>query len=216
MTKIWGRRGSSSVQKVIWTLSELGVEHERIDAGHGYGVTDTPEYLAKNPNGTVPTLEEPDGFVLWESNTIVRYLAKRYGAGGLAPADPRAYSRAESWMDWASITFEPSLSKLWLRLVLHPLSPVRDPAVLSQGGSNDELIDKVARGLVKFATALSKGGYLLGQTLSIGDIPIGQLISRWYKLPITHPAHPRVRDYFELLSTRQAYRDHVIAARPLT
>jgi len=216
MTKIWGRRGSSSVQKVLWTLAELGVEHERIDAGHGYGVTDTPEYLAKNPNGTVPTLEEPDGFVLWESNAIVRYLARRYGAGSLAPAELRAYARSESWMDWASITFEPSLSKLWLRLVLNPLSPVRDAAVLSQGGSDEELIDKVARGLAKFAAALPKHGYLQGDVLTIGDIPVGQLVSRFYKLPITHPVLPRIRDYYELLSTRQAYRDHVIAARPLT
>jgi len=216
MTKIWGRRGSSSVQKVIWTLAELGVEHERVDAGHGYGVTNTPEYLAKNPNGTVPTLEEPDGFVLWESNAIVRYLAKRYGAGSLAPADPREFARSESWMDWASITFEPSLSKLWVRLVLHRLSPVKDAAVLTEGGSDEALIAQVARGLVKFAAALPKDGYLQGAALTIGDIPIGQLVSRWYKLPITHPELPRIRDYHELLSTRQAYRDHVSAARPLT
>ncbi|MET0792738.1 MAG: glutathione S-transferase family protein [Polyangiaceae bacterium] len=216
MTKIWGRRGSSSVQKVIWTLAELSVQHERIDAGYGFGVIDTPEYLAKNPNGTVPTLEEPDGFVLWESNAIVRYLAKRYGAGSLAPADLRQYARSESWMDWASITFEPSLSKLWQRLVLNPLSPVPDPAVLTQGGSNDELIAKVAKGLAKFAAALPKNGYLQGEALTIGDIPIGQLVSRWYKLPISHPELPRIRDYHELLSTRQAYRDHVVAARPLT
>ena len=228
MTKIWGRRGSSSVQKVIWTLAELGVEHERIDAGHGYGVIDTPDYLAKNPNGTVPTLEEPDGFVLWESNAIVRYLAKRYGAGSLAPTDPRQYARSESWMDWASITFEPALSKLWVRLVLTPLTAERgavsqlvqptprDAAILAPGDSNEDLIDKVTRGLVKFAAALSKDGYLQGQALTIGDIPIGQLVSRWYKLPITHPVLPRIRNYYELLSTRQAYRDHVIAARPLT
>jgi glutathione S-transferase len=216
MTKIWGRRGSSSVQKVIWTLAELGVEHERIDAGHGFGVTNTPEYLAKNPNGTVPTLEEPDGFVLWESNAIVRYLAKRYGAGSLAPADPREYARSESWMDWASVTFEPSLSKLWVRLVLHRLSPVKDAALLNEGGSDEALITQVARGLVKFAAALPREGYLQGAALTIGDIPIGQLVSRWYKLPITHPELPRIRDYHELLSTRQAYRDHVIAARPLT
>lgn len=229
MTKIWGRRGSSSVQKVIWTLAELGVEHERIDAGHGYGVTDTPEYLAKNPNGTVPTLEEPDGFVLWESNAIVRYLAKRYGAGKLAPADPREYARSESWMDWASITFEPSLSKLWVRLVLTPLiaaergarhesaqAPTQSAAVLAQEASDEELIDKVTRGLVKFAAALPKNGYLQGEALTIGDIPIGQLISRWYKLPVSHPVLPRIVDYYELLSSRHAYREHVIAARPLT
>jgi glutathione S-transferase len=229
MIRIWGRRGSSSVQKVMWTLAELGVEHERVDAGHGFGVTNTPEYLAKNPNGTVPTLEEPDGFVLWESNAIVRYLAKSYGSGSLAPADPRQYARTESWMDWASITFEPSLSKLWVRLVLSPLaapesgdksqagrSPLTAAAVLAQGVSDADLIDQVTRNLAKFAAALPKDGYLQGDTLTIGDIPMGQLVSRWYKLPIRHPELPRVREYHELLSTRQAYRDHVVAARPLT
>jgi glutathione S-transferase len=213
----------------MWTLAELGVEHERIDAGHGFGVTHTTEYLAKNPNGTVPTLEEPDGFVLWESNTIVRYLARRYGAGSLAPADIREYARSESWMDWASITFEPSLSKLWVRLVLSPLaqpepgarnltprSPLTAAAVLAQGPSDAELIDQVTRGLAKFAAALPKEGYLQGAALTIGDIPIGQLVSRWYKLPISHPELPRIREYHELLSTRPAYRDHVVAARPLT
>ncbi len=208
MLRIWGRRGSSSVQKVMWTLGELGVAHERVEAGHGHGITDTAAYLAKNPNGTIPTLEEPDGFTLWESNAIVRYLANRHGADGLAPADRRDYSRAESWMDWASITFEPALSTLWLRLVLNQPTP--------SSVSDEALIAKVVRGLDLFAAALPADGYLLGGRLTIGDIPIGQLISRWFKLPIPHPVQHRIQAYFELLSSSQAYCDHVIAARPLT
>lgn len=208
MTKIWGRRGSSSVQKVMWTLAELGVPHQRIDAGHGHGITETEEYRAKNPNGTVPTLEEPGGFFLWESNTIVRYLARRYGLGTLAPADPSAFARSESWMDWASITFEPALSALWARLVLGWPS--------THTATNDELFEKVSQGFGLFAAALPDTGYLLGETLTIGDIPMGQLVSRWYKLPIDHPVQPRIRTYFDLLSTREGYQDHVIAARPLT
>jgi glutathione S-transferase len=208
MLKVWGRRGSSSVQKVVWTLAELGVEHERVDAGHGHGVTDTPAYLAINPNGTVPTLQEPDGFVLWESNTIVRYLANVYGRGSLAPADRRDHARAESWMDWASITFEPALGALWRRLVLG--WPCQNTA------SNEDLLQKVDRGLTLFADALPEKGFLFGADLTMGDIPIGQLISRWYKLPIAHPTFPRVRTYYELLCDRQAYQHHVVAARPLT
>ena len=203
MVRIWGRRGSSSVQKVMWTLAELGVEHQRIDAGYGYGVTDGPDYLAKNPNGTVPTLEEPDGFTLWESNAIVRHLARRHGDGTLAPADARQFARAESWMDWASITFEPSLSVLWIRLVLKQSSP--------NSLSDDALIAKVIHGLEIVSEALSPAGYLLGPQLTIGDIPIGQLVSRWFKLPIQHPALPRIQTYFDLLSTRQPYREHVVA-----
>jgi glutathione S-transferase len=222
MTRIWGRRGSSSVQKVMWALAELGVDHERTDAGFGYGVTDTPAYLAKNPNGTVPTLEEADGFVLWESNAIVRYLANRHGYGTLAPRDRRDHARAESWMDWASITFEPALSQLWVNhlIATYPRFGAENPALRAQYPltveAEKKLIATVARRLEMFAAALPPAGYLLGEPLTIGDIPIGQLISRWFKLPISHPSLPRIQTYFELLSRRPAYRDHVIAARPLT
>jgi len=222
MTKIWGRSGSSSVQKVTWALAELGVDHERTDAGFGYGVTDSPAYLAKNPNGTVPTLEESDGFVLWESNAIVRYLAVRHGHGTLAPRDRRDHARAESWMDWASITFEPALSQLWVEHLVteYPKFGAQNPALRAQypltPEAREKLIATVVRRLEVFAAALPAEGHLLGAQLTIGDIPIGQLISRWFKLPIAHPPLPRIQAYFELLSRRPAYRDHVIAARPLT
>ena len=89
MIKIWGRNTSVNVQKVMWALGELGVPHERIDVGGSFGKNNEPAYLAMNPNGLVPTLEE-DGFLLWESNSIVRYLAAKFGAGSLEPADLRA------------------------------------------------------------------------------------------------------------------------------
>jgi glutathione S-transferase len=208
------------VQKVVWTLAELGVEYERVDAGFGYGVTDTPAYLALNPNGTVPTLEEPDGFVLFESNTIVRYLARRYGQGSLAPGDDREYARSEKWMDWASIGLESSLSPLWVRHLLknYPAFAAQSPALAARHASesDDKLIGAVVRWFEVLSAALPPKGYLLGDRLTIGDVPVGQLVSRWYKLPIEHPSLPRIRAYFELLSTRPAYRDHVVAARALT
>lgn len=111
-------------------------------------------------------------------------------------------------MDWASIVFEPALSALWLRLVLNQPS--------THTATNDELVAKVVRGLELFAGAIPPQGYLAGDVLTVGDIPIGQLVSRWFKLLIEHPVNPRISAYFDLLSTRQAYRDHVIAARPLT
>src|SRR5262249_24096908 len=99
MIKIWGRNTPVNVQKVMWAVGELKLAHERIDVGGAFGKNREPAYLAMNPNGLVPTLEE-DGFVLWESNSIVRYLAAKYGAGTLEPADLRARARASSWMDW--------------------------------------------------------------------------------------------------------------------
>ena len=99
MIKLWGRTNSLNVQKVLFCLGELGLPFERVDAGMQFGVVKTPEYMAKNPNSVVPTLEE-DGFVLWESNAIVRYLASTHGAGALWPTDPRARALADRWMDW--------------------------------------------------------------------------------------------------------------------
>ncbi len=97
MLKIWGRTDSYNLQKVMWCVAELGIEHQRIDAGGAFGVTDGPEYLAMNPNGRVPTIDD-DGFVLWESNAIVRYLSARHGTGTLYPEDPRRRADADRWM----------------------------------------------------------------------------------------------------------------------
>src|SRR5436305_9382461 len=99
MIKIWGRNTSVNVQKVMWTVGELKLPHERVDIGGPFGKNNEPAYLAMNPNGLVPTLEEDD-FLLWESNAIVRYLAAKYGAGSLEPADLRTRASASRWMDW--------------------------------------------------------------------------------------------------------------------
>ena len=112
MIKIWGRNTSVNVQKVMWAVGELELPHERIDVGGAFGKNNEPAYLAMNPNGLVPTLEE-DGFVLWESNAIVRYLAAKYGAGKLAPADPRSRARASSWMDWQLTVAHPPLTPVF-------------------------------------------------------------------------------------------------------
>src|SRR5215468_538274 len=100
MIKIWGRNNSINVQKVMWAVGELKLPHERIDIGGPFGRNKEPPYLAMNPNGVVPTLEEDDGFILWESNSIVRYLASRHGVGTLEPSDLRIRSSAQRWMDW--------------------------------------------------------------------------------------------------------------------
>ena len=100
MIKIWGRNTSSNVQKAMWAVGELKLEHQRIDVGGAFGKNKEPAYLAMNPNGLVPTLEEEDGFLLWESNSVVRYLAAKHRAAVLEPADPKARALASQWMDW--------------------------------------------------------------------------------------------------------------------
>jgi len=205
-TKIWARRSSSNAQKVFWALAELDVPHQQINAGAKYGIVDEPDYRRKNPNGLVPTLEEDDGFVLWESNAIVRYLADQHGRGTLQPTDARQRARADSWMDWTTTTLEPSVNGLWLRRVLG-----RDRPGLA---ADDVLIANAIKALTLLAERLAPDGYLLGEPLSIGDIPLGVLVNRWFVLAIPHPELPRVRRYHELLSTRNAFREHVIGAPP--
>src|SRR6185369_2550450 len=111
MLKIWGRVNSVNVKKALWTVEELGLKYERIDAGLQFGVNKTPEYLKMNPTGLVPTIED-DGFVLWESHTVVRYLAAKHGAGSLCPSDLKVRADAERWMDWA-FTFQNAMRNVF-------------------------------------------------------------------------------------------------------
>ena len=120
MIKIWGRKTSANVQKVMWAIGEIGLPHERIDIGGPFGQNREPAYLAMNPNGLVPTLEEEDGFLLWESNAIVRHLATKHRAGALEPADLRARALANQWMDWQLSVAAPAITRAFLGLIRTP------------------------------------------------------------------------------------------------
>ena len=116
MLKVWGRKNSANVQKVMWAIGELKLPHERIDIAGAFGKNREATYLALNPNGLVPTLEDGD-LVLWESNTIVRYLAREHGKGSLEPADPKARARAGQWMDWQLSVLGPAIHATFWGLV---------------------------------------------------------------------------------------------------
>jgi len=115
--KVWGRKTSANVQKVMWAIGEIGLPHERIDIAGPFGKNREPAYLAMNPNGLVPTLEEEDGFLLWESNAIVRYLAAKHRAGVLEPADLHARALANQWMDWQLSVAAPAITPAFIGLV---------------------------------------------------------------------------------------------------
>jgi glutathione S-transferase len=205
MTKIWARRSSSSAQKVYWTLDELGVPHEQIDAGRSFGIVKDAEYLAKNPNGVVPTLEEPDGFVLWESNAIVRYLGAKHGEGTFWPTDPQRRADADRWMDWATTTAIPAINPLFGKLVMR-WSEVKDQAEI------DDHIRQSDEVLKRLAITLARQPYVAGEHLTAGDVPLGMIINRWFSLPIERPSLPVIEDYYARLSERPAYRRNVIEA----
>lgn len=205
MTKIWARRSSSSAQKVYWTLDELGVPHEQIDAGRSFGIVKDAEYLAKNPNGVVPTLEEPDGFVLWESNAIVRYLGAKHGEGTFWPADPQRRADADRWMDWATTTAIPAINPLFAKLVMR-WSEAKNQAEI------DDHIRQSDEVLKRLAIILARQPYVAGEHLTAGDVPLGMIINRWFSLPIERPKLPVIEDYYARLSERPAYRRNVIEA----
>ena len=119
MLKIWGRNTSSNVQKVMWALAELGLPCERLDVGGAFGKTRDGFYLKMNPNSLVPTLEEEDGFTMWESNSIVRYLGAKHGAGTLEPADLRERARAQMWMDWQLSVMGPAITPVFWQTDSH-------------------------------------------------------------------------------------------------
>ena len=198
MLKIWGRNTSINVQKVMWAIGELGIPHERIDVGGAFGRTKDPFYLAMNPNSLVPTLEEDDGFTLWESNSIVRYLAAKHGAGTLWPADLRQRADSDRWMDW-TYTFQASLRTVFWGLVRTPPEK-RDMKAI------DEARAKCAELLAIPDGYLSNRPFFAGNSLTIGDIPLGCHVHLWMRLPIARPAHANLERWFDRLCARPAYK----------
>jgi glutathione S-transferase len=196
MLKIWGRTNSVNVKKALWCAEELGLPYERIDAGMQYGVVNTPEYRRMNPNGLVPTLEE-DGFILWESHSIVRYLAAKYGKGVLWPMEERTRAVANQWMDWA-FGFQANFRAVFWGLVRTPPEK-RDAAAI------EEARRKCAEMLGILDAALADRHYVAG-AFSMGDIPIGCHVQLWMRLAVERPRHPHLEGWFERLCVRPAYR----------
>ena len=214
MLKIWGRTNSINVQKVMWTVAELGLAHERIDAGLAHGVVNESWYRALNPNGRVPTIDD-DGFILWESNTVTRYLAAKHALthatthpeGTLMPADLQVRADAERWMDWATTTMAPVMTPLFWGLIRTPAEK-RDPAAI-------ESLRLEMEGVMRILDArLATRAYVAGDALTVGDIPVGCFTYRWYALPIEHSEHPHLARWYQSLTERPAFRQHVML--PLT
>jgi glutathione S-transferase len=203
MLKIWGRNTSINVQKVMWAIGELGIAHERIDIGGPFGKNNEAAYLAMNPNGLVPTLEEDDGFVLWESNSIVRYLAAKHGAAKLEPADLRARASASRWMDWQLSVCAPTIHPLFWGLIRTPPEK-RDMTAISNAK------DKMA-GVMKILDAqLGKSAFVAGDAFSMGDIPVGLITYRYRLLAPDRPTYANLERWFSSLEQRAAFKEHIL------
>jgi glutathione S-transferase len=196
MLRIWGRLNSVNVKKAMWAVEELGLKYERIDAGLHFGVTKTPEYRRMNPNSLVPTIDD-DGFVLWESHSIVRYLAAKHGAGTLWPTDLRVRADAERWMDWA-FTFQSAMRDVFWGLIRTPPEK-RDMKAIEAGAKRSaellQIPDKI----------LENRPFLAGGSFTMGDIPLGCEVQRWMRVPMERPRFPNVEAWFERLRARPAF-----------
>jgi glutathione S-transferase len=204
MLRIWGRTSSSNVMKVLWLCDELGVAYDRIDAGGAFGRTRDPDYLAKNPNALVPTIEEEDGFTLWESNTILRYLCNtRPGGAALYPTAPRERADVERWMDWQLSRVNGPMTTLFFTYVR---TPEKDRDLAAAAKARD-----AAEDLWRILDAqLSGRDFIAGAAFTIADIALGIQAHRWFNLPIGRAELKNLRGWYGRLGQRPAYRRHVM------
>lgn len=201
MLRILGKATSINVRKVLWTCAEIDLPFEREDWGTGFKSTNTPEFLAMNPNAMVPVIQDGD-FTLWESNTIIRYLVTRYGQASLYPTEARARARIDQWIDWQASDLNRSWSYAFMSLVRQSPSH-QDPHALAAARA-----DWCRHMQILERQLASTGAYVAGDTFSLADIPIGLSVNRWFETPLDHPHLPAVNAYYERLSERPGFRLH--------
>lgn len=201
MLRIWGRLNSINVRKVVWTAQELGLEVQRTDAGGHFGLVREAGFLDMNPNGLVPLIQD-DGYVLWESNVIVRYLCARHGAAlgqPLYPADLSARFDAERWMDWQQTALNLAGRDAFLQLVRTPPEQ-RQPALIAQSIAATEPL------LALLEAQLARQPFLAGGQFTMADIPVACEIHRWFGLPRERASLPHLERWFHGLQARAGAR----------
>jgi glutathione S-transferase len=199
---VYGRRSSLNVQKVLWAVAELRLAHRHVDAGGAAGGLDTPEFLAMNPNGRVPVIDDA-GVTVWESQAIVRYLAAKYGSGTLWCEDPAERSLADRWMDWAQATWQPDFMNLFWG---YWRTPERERHL--------ERIERARNACASHLAIadehLAKHEFVAGRRFGMGDVPLGTALYRYFELGLPTPELPHARAWYARLCEREPYREHVM------
>ncbi|WMS44805.1 glutathione S-transferase family protein [Acuticoccus sp. MNP-M23] len=203
MITVWGRATSLNVQKVMWTIAELGLEVERIDKGGQYGGLDTDQFYALNPHRKVPAVRFGDGVTMFESNAIMRRLALHDPERRLWPAGGQAEADADMWAEWAQLAIAPALTGVFWTLA-RTKPEDRDPALFA-GYERD-----LAAAMEKAETQLGQTPFLGGETLTIADIVFGAMLYRYHTLEFTRQAFPNVKEYYHTLRERPAYATHAM------
>ena len=204
MLKVWGRRTSSNVQALMWSVGELGLAYERFDVGHRFGGLNTPEFLAMNPNGTIPVLRDDDGEPLWETGSILRYLANRYGRAPYWPNDLAKRTRVDQWAEWSKINVALNFTGPIFWPVVR--EPKRDLNALREAiRVLDQYLD-IAENQLAGAT------FLCGGDFTLADVQFGHVLYRYFDIDIDRRERASLRSYYERLVARPAYREHVMVS----
>ncbi|PPR77538.1 MAG: Glutathione S-transferase GstB [Alphaproteobacteria bacterium MarineAlpha3_Bin5] len=206
MLTILGRNNSINVQKVMWTCSEIGCQTERRDIGGEFGGNNTPEYLKKNPTGQIPTLIDGK-YILWESNTIVRYISDTYGDTPWQPKDKKICFLGHQWMDFYIASLHPAMTTIFWQLIRTPIEKRNESAI-----QHAHKKATILWGLVN--EHLRKNSFILGPHVTFSDVPMGCAVYRWYNLDIKRANYYHLESWYDRLSKRHPYQENVML--PLT
>ena len=204
MITLWGRNNSTNVKKVLWVLEELELPFELIHAGLQHGVNDTAEYLVMNPNGLVPLFkDDATNSLLWESNTIIRYLAAQYGQRKLWIEAPAERAQAEKWMDWSNSTLSPKHRAILMGYVRTPLEK-RDSAAI------EAAVKECEAAFFIMNNALANQRWFSGDAFGLGDIAIAPFFYNLWNSGIAWQPHPHLERWYQQLTERASFRDVVM------
>ncbi len=206
MLTVWGRKTSSNVQALMWCIGELALPYRRHDIGHRHGGNDTPEFLALNPNGTVPVLRDGDGETLWETGAILRYLAGRYGGSQFWPQDSEARAQIDKWAEWSKINIALNFTVPIFWRVVRTAPRDQDAAAIAKA------INAFNKELDIAEAQLQRHTYLAGNELTLADIQFGHVLFRYYDIAIDRSDRPALRRYYDRLAARPAFQEHVMVS----
>ena len=206
MIRIWGRASSSNVQAVMWAMAEMGLACDRLDVGYTYGGNDTPEFLAMNPNGTIPVLQDGDNRPIWETGAILRYLAGKYAADDFWPKNPERRAEVDQWAEWAKINVSIRFTAPIFWHVVRTAPSKQDPQAVSRA------MTALNRSLAIAEAQLEGQDYLVASGFTLADIQFGHLLYRYFDIDITRTRFPNIDTYYHRLMARDAYREHVMVS----
>lgn len=202
MLEIWGRKNANQVIQVLWTLAELEIDYQRHSIGTRNGDLETEEYKSLNPNSKIPTIRD-NGFVMWESHAIIRYLARQYGFGTLYPDDPQKAAMSDQWMTWSTDSFMGTFFPVFWQLVRTEESERDYKKIAEMAKQSSEILQILEDHLVK-------NNFVAGEQFTYGDIPLGVLIHKYFVLDIERPSLPGIEAWYERLSIREPFQEHAM------